>query len=88
MRILGAQLVPREKLTQQKHRRQTAEIDENNVRSGHGFVQPAEFEARFFVQVNPKIKASEKYAAFESEVGIKKNRTAAGADIARECTWM
>ena len=38
--------------------------------------------------VNPKIKASEKYAAFESEVGIKKNRTAAGADIARECTWM
>jgi hypothetical protein len=86
-RILGAQLVPSEKSTQQEHRCQTAEIDENNVRSGHAIVQPTEFEVRFFVKVNPKIKASEKYAALECKVGIKKNRTAAGADIARECTW-
>ena len=63
-RVLGAQLVPSEKLTQQEHRRQTAEIDEENVRSGHGFVQPAEFKARFFVKVNPN-KASEKCAGWQ-----------------------
>ena len=53
LRVLGALLVPQQRVPRQEHEGQAAEVDEEDVRPRHALVQPAEFQLRFLAVEHP-----------------------------------